>query len=310
MASNLKAMEVSAKLFSWFQRYGTSAEMEIEARVREVDDVKFEELLKKLRSFPGWTAREEVVSTDILHESGVRETRPMQGPSTFMFKEKIDQLDVFGTDDHHPVRLSVSSERPVRADNTAWRLVRHKKRHTFVHKGTFKFELTEVKQGPSWETASREDSEFEVEVEYCGQAACRPEQKYFQYLVQSFLGKVLDAAAVSSQMATEGLAGAKRQRVDGALACGDVVRLAPGTVVDLEPVLKDGRAQPPPALTAAEAQQVLWVCSGIETGMHGEELAHVMSLPSTVGSKSYALYHFTGHVPRTSVAKEADMFGL
>lgn len=333
-AANLQADEVKAKLFSWFQRFGMLPHVEIEARVREVDQDKFEEYLAILRRGKRWTRREEDVFTvDIIHESGVRETRPPQGPPTYMLKEKKDIFDVLGTDAHHPVRLSVSEERPVHRDESAVSVVRYKNRHTFEHKSLFKFELTEIKQGPSMEMAENEDSEYEIEIEYCGQAQCKQEQGWIMYLVSSFICKIGDAAKVSEQTIAEATGATKRPRRDGALAMGDVVALAPGTSVHLEPRVDDVAPEAKGVLPADQALQVSWVYSGRERGanrvrgpLHGaqpepspcrglgatdqEVLAHVMSLPSSIGDRCYPLFHFTGHVPLSTVARTGAYFGL
>jgi len=304
VASSLKAPETRAKLHSWFERYGSSTELEIEARVREVDPAKFEQLLRKLNTNPNWSVKPTVIaSTDILHQSGVRESRGGPEGTVFMRKQRVETFDIFGTDTHHPVRLQVSTEKPTSADQSSWSLVRHKKRHTFVHKNLFKFELTEVKQGPSWETAAEEDSEFEIEVEYCGQRKWEP--KMVGYLCDSFIGKVLDAAMV----AEESSAGHKRKRDDDVLACGDVVTLTPGTEVALEPVL-GYKAHMPERLTAEESSTLQWVFSGFEKGPDKSEVAHLMSMPCRLGDEAYALFHFTGHVPKAAIVKKASHFDV
>lgn len=301
VAQSLRAPEVRAKLHAWFSRYGGSAEVELEARVREVDEAKFEELLRKLRSNPHWSQKPvTVTSSDLVHASGVRETRGGPEGTSYLRKQKLETFDVFGTDSHHPVRLQASTERPAAADSTPLSIVRHKKRHTFVHKGLFKFELTEVKAGPSWETAIGEDSEYEVEVEYCGQQSFVQSQQHVSYLVDSFLGKArrararaprraarwrpltraappppprhaclgahgqaLDAALVCQPDAHG--AGRKRARDDDSLACGDVVSLAAGTAVVLEPVLAHRRPLQP-ELSAEQCVQMAWAFSAAEKG--------------------------------------------
>lgn len=198
VAQSLRAPETRAKLYAWFSRYGGSSEVELEARVREIDPDKFEELLRKLRSNPAWSQKPvTVTSSDLVHVSGVRETRGGPEGVSFLRKLKLGTFDVFGTDTHHPVRLQASSEKPTAADSTPLSVVRHKKRHTFVHKNLFKFELTEVKSGPSWETAMNEDWEYEIEVEYCGQAEFKSDQQYINYLIDSFIGKVRATHALS-----------------------------------------------------------------------------------------------------------------
>lgn len=194
VAQSLRAPETRAKLHAWFTKHGGSSDVELEARVREVDGDKFEELLRKLKSNPLWSQKPvTVTSSDLVHASGVRETRGGPEGTLFLRKQKLETFDIFGTDTHHPVRLQASSEKPTAADTTPLSIVRHKKRHTFVHKNLFKFELTEVKSGPSWETAVNEDSEFEIEVEYCGQKEFKPNQQYINYLIDSFIGKVARA---------------------------------------------------------------------------------------------------------------------
>jgi hypothetical protein len=187
---SLRAPETATKLHSWFSRYGNSAEVEIEARVKDVDQHKWMHLLRQLSSNKHWSVPPVTIkSSDVLHASGVRESRGGPEGTCFMRKNRIDTFEVYGSETHHPVRLQASSEKPVAQDVTPISMVRHKKRHTFVHKGLFKFELTEVRAGPSWETALANDSEYEVEVEYCGQRAFKQDKPHVAYLVESFIGK-------------------------------------------------------------------------------------------------------------------------
>ncbi|KAJ1630086.1 hypothetical protein T492DRAFT_1006064 [Pavlovales sp. CCMP2436] len=309
VAQSLRAEETRVKLHAWFSRYGGSTEVEIEARVREVDPALFEQQLRKMRTNKGWSQKPvTITSSDLLHASGVRETRGSPEGTSFMRKQKIDTFDVFGTDSHHPVRLQASSEKPCAADQTPLSVVRHKKRHTFVHKNLFKFELTEVKSGPSWESACQADTEFEIEIEYCGQRDFKHDQKYVAYLVDALVLKTLDCAAVYEPPPGQS-AGHKRARNDGSLACGDVVALAAGTAVALEPVLAYGREREQ-TLSAQECTQIEWVFSGVEPGKDGAELAHVMSLPSSCGAASFPLFHFSGHVSRAALVRKAPNFDL
>lgn len=279
-AQSLDVPETRAKVHSWFSRYGGSNEVEIEARIKEIDASKFEEMLRKLHTNKAWSVKPTVVrSADIIRQSGVRESQGGPEGHVFLRKQRLDTFDVFGTDTHHPVRLQASSEKPVAPDHTPISCVRHKQRHTFVHKNMFKFELTEVKQGPSWEAAFTEDSEFEIEVEYCGQGRFHEGTDYVTYLIDSFLGKVKDAARVA-QAETPSAAGSKRARSDGALACGDVVSLAAGTAVDLEPVMGYKRAEQDAVMPAETAQRVQWVFSGLEPGAPAPRAPRAPNAPS------------------------------
>mmetsp|Transcript_941 Transcript_941/g.2529 ORF Transcript_941/g.2529 Transcript_941/m.2529 type:complete len:314 (-) Transcript_941:165-1106(-) len=310
-AKSLEVDETRAKLHSWFSRHGGSGEVEIEARVREVDLAKFEELLRRLHTNKAWSVKPTIIrSADIIRQSGIRESQGGPEGHVFLRKERLDVLDVHGTDTHHPVRLQASSEKRVAPDHTPISCVRHKQRHTFIHKNMFKFELTEVKQGPSWEAAFVEDSEYEIEIEYCGQKIFKEGADYVRYLIDSFIGKVKDAARVA-QAPTPGVAGRKRPRDDGTLGCGDVVTLDVGTVVELEPVMGYKRPPQDERLPADVAQRVLWVFSGLEPDANGVERAHIMSLPCQMSeTESYPLFHFSGHVPKAAVKRRAANFDL
>jgi hypothetical protein len=395
-AQSLHAPETRAKLHGWFSRWGSSTEVEIEARVREVDPAKFEHLLRKLRSNPHWSvAPVTITSSDLLHASGVRETRGGPEGTSFLRKQKLETFDVFGTDSHHPVRLQASSEKPVGPCTTPLSMVRHKRRHTFVHKGLFKFELTEVKTGPSWETACHEDSEYEIEVEYCGQRAFEPKQTYLNYIIDAFVGKVRTRPRArsrsmrpsrarvhprtrltttgslprraTSRVARARVAGARRGarlraagrrlgqpearthrrraqlRRHGRPLAGHVRRAR--ARARLPALAQPGRAHGCPvgaarvdllgsrarcvaervAQTRVRAHALSNAClvrsPGLtalrspraplaRAGADGSERAHLMSLPSVMDGESYALFHFSGHVPRAAIARGAPNFNL
>uniref|UniRef100_A0A7S4HGL5 mRNA 5'-phosphatase n=1 Tax=Prymnesium polylepis TaxID=72548 RepID=A0A7S4HGL5_9EUKA len=166
--------------------------------------------------------------------------------------------------------------------------MRYKQRTTFEHKRVFKFELTKVLQGDSDQGARAADPVHEIEIEFCGQkerSATQPD-----YLTDSFLMKVADLLKQLRNPAP----GARRQQLEGGLQEGGRVTVADGVEVKLEPA---GHGAPPPFggdMPADLVAQTGWLFSHKDAST-GD--AFIMSLPVTIGSKSYPLYYFYGSVP-------------
>ena len=184
--------EVRTKLREWFVRYGPNPKFEIEARIRDVTEVGFNSVLQKLLSNRGWSNTPAPEDTlDLVHATGVRETRHMTGAS-FLRKQKWDNVDVMTRE--RSVRFAVASEEATREDTSPVQTWRWKQRTTFVHKRAFKFELTKVKQGGSEQEARGSEPIFEIEIEFCGQTEAVASNH--DYCVDSLLMKVSAGARV------------------------------------------------------------------------------------------------------------------
>lgn len=286
---------VHERLAGWFRKYGASTVYEVECRIRDVTEAGFERVLQSLLSNKSWTNTPmPEVTIDQIHATGVRETRKVvagpPAPSAFMRKQQGDEF-IVGTPAGFDVKFQVSSERESSADASPVHCWRHKQRIEFVHKNTFRFDLTKVKQGSNDQAARAAETQFEVEIEFCGQsaeAASRPE-----YLADSMLMKAADLLRQLAAPGTGPPTGAKRARADGSLQECEEVMLRPGTEVALAP---SGQGAPPPfggEMPAELATRTPWVFSHLEPG--GD--AHIMSLPSAIGDNRYPLYYFAGTVP-------------
>ena len=257
--------EARSALSAWFKEYGPNDQMEIEFRVQDVGEAGFERLLAALMANKAWTkAPVPVVTMDLMHATGIRETRavseggqPVSKPPVFLRKTKGHEATVT-TPSGFTVRFAVASEAECSADSSPVHLCRHKQRFTFEHKKLFKYELTRVKQGSTSQAAFDAEMQFEVELEFCGQRSAdigRPE-----YLADSMLMKAGD---IVQQLAGSGADGpaAKRRRPDGALGECDPVKLKPGTEVQLEPSGHGVPARFGGELPAELAERVPWLLS-------------------------------------------------
>ena len=302
MSTSYFRPEVRQKLVQWFELFGQDADMEIECRVKDVREVGFERVLASLHSNRSWSARPSVADTcDLMHATGVRETRDRSRRVEFLRKEK-DSRYVFleQTPAEHDVRFQVSKETPETNDTSEVHNVRFKQRTTFVHKNLFKFELTRVRQGPTEAVAMKAPVEYEVEIEYCGHA--QPAAADAEYLADSLLMKASDLLhqlSGRSAAAREPGGSARAAGGGGSLREGDAVTVAAGAVVELTPA---GQGRPPPLGGEMPAELVArtpWVFSHSEP----DGRAHIMSLPTAIDQQCYPLYYFAGTVPAAQLVR-------
>lgn len=140
---------MKARLKEWFGRYSQVPTFEIEARVRDVSPAGFTHVVNKMQKNPQWSNNPAWSdSLDMIHASGVRETVDLATKRrTFIKKDRKEffntQLTAAGAT--HEVRFALAEERPMHQDSTPVQTWRYKRRITFVHKGLFSFELTQVK---------------------------------------------------------------------------------------------------------------------------------------------------------------------
>jgi hypothetical protein len=287
-------------LKSWFDQYGSNTRHEIEFRVQNVGQAGFERLLASLQSNKGWSSVCTVVSLDMVHATGVRETKVHDkghfGPSCFLRKNKRAEI-TFDTPVDYTVRFQVSDEIETSADSSESHTFRHKQRYTFTHKDLFKFELTRVKQGPSDQAALAAETQFEVELEFCGQL--RMETSRSEYLTDSMLMKAADMVQQLSYATSGGGPLASQQRRAGTAPqeCDEVV-IAAGVEVLLDP---PGHGAPPSfggEMPAELVERVRWLYSHRQP----DGRAYVMSEPSHLLNQSYPLYFFCGTVPYESIS--------
>ena len=292
---------VREALLAWFGQYGNNSLFEIEMRVQEVGAGGFERLLTALQSHKGWASAEPpALSLDIMHATGVRETRDMtpgvSKPAVYLRKQKGNDLKV-STPSGYDVRFQVSSEAEASADASPAHLFRHKQRYTFVHKNLFKFELTRVKQGPTSDAALSADTTHEVEIEFCGQA--NAEAHGPPYLADSMLMK---AADVLHHLASGGAAGSAAatnrpvRSADGPLRECDELELADGAEVALEP---SGHGVALRFSGEMPAQLCKWLYSHTEA----DGRIHVMSEVANIGNDHFPLFYFSGTVPKSAVVR-------
>ena len=75
---------VRETLQAWFNQYGANELFEIECRVQDVGEAGFERILQSLGSHRGWSnvPIRPVVTLDVMHASGVRESRSCASSGT------------------------------------------------------------------------------------------------------------------------------------------------------------------------------------------------------------------------------------
>ena len=293
MATRFFPSHLREMLVSWFQQYGANERMEIEFRVRDVGEAGFERILSSLLTHRGWSnTPAPMVTVDVMHASGVRETRVPGSTDVapeYLRKEKGPKL-THDTDVGYGTRFEVSQEVPTSADASPVHVVRHKQRFTFVHKGLFKFELTRVKQGTTDQAARQAPTTFEVELEFCGQASgavARPE-----YLADSMLMKAADLVERLSHAGSS---------AGGPLGEGDDIVLKPDTAVVLGPSGHGTKPRYEGEMPAELAQRVEWLYSHKEP----DGSAYIMSKPTKgLGElEHFPLFYFCGTVPHDAVRK-------
>ncbi|KAL1496865.1 hypothetical protein AB1Y20_014449 [Prymnesium parvum] len=283
-------------LLQWFSQYAANDRFEIEARFRDVTELGFNHVLSTLSRASTWSNAPAPVDTiDLMHVSGVRETYDAAGGSHFLRKAQHLCRDVMTSE--RVVRFAVASEEPAAKDSSPVRMFRFKQRVTFEHKGTFKFELTRVRQGDSEAAARAAELWHEIEIEYCGQKRSTATQP--AYLVDSFLMKVSDVLRLLKNPAPI----AKRPRLaPGELQEGTPVTLQPGTEVKLLP---SGYGTLPfeGEMPAELSAQTRWVFSHKEPATGH---AFIMNLPVSLFGKAYPLYYFFGRVPASAVEAKTN----
>jgi len=132
-----------------------------------------------------WSSVEKTKTVDRFYDNGVRGTRMLDtaapsgssGSESYMSKERkcvLDcQLGGTGGTPSVPARFSVQLEHVVSEDDVQRFLgyLRVKQRTSFLYKGEFRYDLTQVQQGGSVVEALKAPPSFEIELEWCGQSA-------------------------------------------------------------------------------------------------------------------------------------------
>ena len=183
------------RVLSWFKGNSDNKGIEVEARIKDVSQLGFETVLRSLASNKGWSNKpKERTTLDLIHASGVRETHDDAQKVSFMRKERHEQFNCECGTSGYEVRFAVASESEERVgfqDTSEVSTWRYKQRIQFVHKGLFSFDLTKVKQGVTKLLAQQAETQYEIEVEFCGQAdaIAAKEQQKAAYLTDSMLMK-------------------------------------------------------------------------------------------------------------------------
>lgn len=202
---------------AWFQQFSADPQMEIEARVKGVSKKEFLSVLKMLKGNPHWSSQRETLMMDVAYTGSprVRGTYDAKAPlesrvEQFLVKTRVNKpLDVTSRDGEVDVRFSLQREVPTAgppAGATA-SLYRLKHRYTFVHKAEVAYELTEVRSSSlSEEDAHEAEPEYEVELEWCGQASQGVvDNDLAELMARKYVVKVDDIVCMVTKMRDEAL---------------------------------------------------------------------------------------------------------
>ena len=204
----------------------------------------FASVLGRLQRSDGWASSSTELTTDIIHRSGTRGTVRGRGiEPTFLIKEaseaKVDLEVASSSSSRAPagatvaMRLSCSSERsmPMPGAQDPPELFRLKTRHSFNRKQEFLYELTEVRSGPSMELAAAAAPVFEVELEWCGQAAAKACPGGPALLRDKFLAKLQDICnmvAEAREAEAQRAAAARKDKAAASSAASSAASAAAG----------------------------------------------------------------------------------
>ena len=110
MAGPQFAPAVHGRLLEWFAKNSRQADIEIEARIKGVTHAGFEAVRARLMSGT-WSNTPKLTRTiDLIHQTGVRESRDADGSRTFLRKDKLTDMMV-GSNSPHDVRFALARER-------------------------------------------------------------------------------------------------------------------------------------------------------------------------------------------------------
>jgi hypothetical protein len=176
--------EIEAKLGKWVDG----------AFVSGVSQADFDRILNMLSSYQGWTNLEDSKKwhniIDYILLDNIRVSKTYQG-NQFLRKTLMDNLTLRCPERPYNVRISLKQENPCELqlpkDPT---LVRVKKRRSFEHKKTWRFDLSYVWSGCDEQDAQSRPPVCEVECEYVGDKnQVITETKYY---ASSMLEKMMD----------------------------------------------------------------------------------------------------------------------
>lgn len=202
-------------LRAWFASFGGDVAHEIEARVTGgVTPAVFARVRARLTGAAAgtWSSTREEVTVDVIHAGGTRGTVRGGGAlPTFVRKQQLERVDLdvpVGGGADVAMRLACAAEAPAPQppQHDAPVRFRVKRRTTFTRKGEFNYDLTEVRTGDSVTEAHAAAPAYEVELEWCAQAAAANGAyahagggnpiAVAEHLAEKFRAKLLDVAAL------------------------------------------------------------------------------------------------------------------
>lgn len=186
-----------SRVSNLFFSHGNLPDVEIEARIRDIDSEVFNYVYSKLDSFPGWTTKKVLDTIDYVHASGTRGT--VSSASAPVFIRKIQEERHFDVMvEGHRIRFACSSEESMPKPQPTDPIVQVRRKHrvSFNRKNEFLFELTKTQTGNTIEDATSAPVVCEIEIEWCNSkgnatsAAFTTESA--EHMAKSFLMKVSD----------------------------------------------------------------------------------------------------------------------
>ena len=209
---------------------------------------------RRLASFAGWSAREDERTADVRFSTGVRSTLADSGDAAaasgggeylggaapagalHVIKDTMAHVDVVLADGI-ALRVAVAAEDPSRPPLRGVPVdsVRLKARSRFCLTGGIAFDLTRVRTGATRAAAVAAPTEYEIEVEWCGQ---RAEARSPEALADDFLLRIEDVVAFkrrAQQLALEAAAAAARPAAQAAAVAAAAPMPAPAAPLAAAP---------------------------------------------------------------------------
>lgn len=255
-------LEAVPILTDWFARYGGDPRREIEARVKDISQTEFNFICSRLSTNAFTQTLSKTIDTNYVNRTRCTRTCDSEAgsaaaPPSYLRKEQLERADVLG----RAVRLSVSSETPAPppGEYDSVEVVRWKQRRSFAYKREFLYELTEVRSGFREGDLANAPLEYEVELEWSGQARAASrlavDAGFAAHLAQSMASKVQDLLDMCGEARRRATAAPPMHSLVPAAAVllGGEARRAPqylGTAVAAAGVIKDGTAAANPASAA------------------------------------------------------------
>jgi hypothetical protein len=200
---SLDLTKQAAAIAPLFVAFAGRPHLEIEARLGKFQHSQFQSGVTKadfsrihdmLMTYGGWVNNDQVnkwvSSFDYMLDNNVRVTKNSSG-NTFIKKTVIDHVTFACPERSYDIRISLKEELPTQVSLPQDpRMVRVKKRKSFIYKNRWRFDLTIVWSGKDEQDAQSRQPNHEIECEFI--APCNTAGPNYDYTALSLLEKMID----------------------------------------------------------------------------------------------------------------------